>query len=153
MKEFEVYTDGGCSPNPGNGGFGVVILSGGKVCEQRVGGEPETTNNRMEFMAAIAGLESLPVNCKAVVYSDSQLLCKIATGVYKPRKNRDLCEKLFAQMALRTVEFKWVRGHSGNRLNEQCDKIATWSIWQTMKRKEKWGSGVEYNPPVAFEKT
>jgi ribonuclease HI len=152
MKKYEVWTDGGCNPNPGDGGYGAIILVDGKVSFQVIGGEPKTTNNRMEFLCAIRALEYIPDGSSVRIYSDSQLLCKIANGTYKAKKNKDLCEKLFKQMKAKSVEFNWIRGHSGNLLNNRCDTLASWSIKYTNKRQQSWGSALEFQSPISIDR-
>jgi len=130
-----IYTDGACDPNPGFGGWGVVLLHKGKYKELS-GGEPNTTNNRMEMMAAIKGLEALKRPCTVTVHTDSQYLkngitswlpawkrknWKRKTG---PLKNVDLWQRLDALVQEHEVDWRWVRGHAGDVLNERCDQIA-----------------------------
>lgn len=135
----EIYTDGGCEPNPGRGGYGVVLLH--PKTDQRKessGGFRLTTNNRMEIYATIAGLEMLKQPCKVTLYSDSQYLVNAMmegwAQTWKKKKwwrkqtervpNCDLWEKLLALCEKHQVEFRWVRGHAGNRENERCDQLS-----------------------------
>ena len=136
--KYEVWTDGGCSPNPGAGGWCAIIMEGPKRVVTLIGGEPETTNNRMEFMSAIEALMWAPKGSTVNIHSDSQLLVRIAGGQYKAKKNRDLVQSLFELMNTRTVDFKWVRGHSGNALNEECDRWAGYAISQTRMTHDSW---------------
>ena len=137
MKNVVIYTDGGCDPNPGRGGFGVVLLYGGHRKELS-GGFQRTTNNRMEIMAAIVGLETLKVRCSVTVLTDSQyLVAAIMKGWAKRWRrqgwmrskneraiNADLWERLLLLCDRHAVKFEWVRGHNGNAENERCDELA-----------------------------
>ncbi len=137
LPSVEVYTDGGCEPNPGPGGYGVVLLHPKKRAETS-GGFRLTTNNRMEIYAAIAGLEMLKQPCQVTLYSDSQYLVDaIMKGWavawkkkdwWRTKKERaaniDLWERLLALCETHQVEFRWVRGHAGNRENERCDQLS-----------------------------
>ncbi len=133
----EIYTDGGCEPNPGAGGYGVVVLHPRKRAEAS-GGFRLTTNNRMEIYAAIAGLELLKQSCKVTIYSDSQYLVNAigkgwAVGWRKRdwwrtnterAVNIDLWTRLLPLCETHQVEFRWVKGHAGNRENERCDELS-----------------------------
>ena len=137
MPQVEIYTDGGCEPNPGPGGYGVVLLHPRKRAEAS-GGFRLTTNNRMEIFAAITGLEMLKQSCKVTLYSDSQYLVdammKGWAVVWKKKDwwrtnkeraaNIDLWEKLLSLCETHQVEFRWVKGHAGNRENERCDELS-----------------------------
>src|SRR5439155_4725949 len=137
MPSVEIYTDGGCEPNPGPGGYGVVLLHPKKRAEAS-GGFRLTTNNRMEIFAAIAGLEMLKQPCKVTLYSDSQYLVKammeswVATwkkkGWWRTNKERpenvDLWQRLDRLCEPHQVEFRWVKGHAGNPENERCDQLS-----------------------------
>ena len=137
MKEVKIYTDGACSGNPGPGGWGV-ILKYGAVEKELSGGEPLTTNNRMELMAAIQGLSALRERCRVLLYSDSKYLVDAmqkgwAAGWQengwkkadkKPAKNPELWEKLLELCRLHDVEFIWVKGHAQNPYNNRCDQMA-----------------------------
>ena len=139
-----LYTDGAARGNPnGPGGYGAVIQyidSTGKLHEREYSqGYIQTTNNRMELMAAIVGLEALIKPCNVKLYSDSQSLCNAFNqhwvdgwikkgwrrGKNEPVKNRDLWERLLAAKTPHNVEFIWVKGHAGNPGNERCDVLAT----------------------------
>lgn len=134
MKEVQIYTDGACRGNPGNGGWGAILVWGPHERELS-GGERETTNNRMELTAVIEGLSALKYPCKVTVYSDSRyvvdafLLDWISgwkrSGWKKGLKNPDLWEKLYALTETHQVSFVWVKGHNGHDYNERCDKLAT----------------------------
>ena len=131
-----VFTDGACSGNPGPGGWGA-ILKFGETEKELKGGEPHTTNNRMELMAAITALEALKVPCSVDLYTDSQYLRGGITGWIdqwkrngwrtsdrKPVKNIDLWQRLDAALKSHEVRWHWVRGHAGHDLNEQADRLA-----------------------------
>ena len=134
--EVTIFTDGACSGNPGPGGWGAILISGAherEIC----GGEPATTNNRMELMAAIQALETLKRPCKVELHTDSQYVRKgitewiggwkargWRTADKKPVKNEDLWKRLDAARARHTVDWRWVKGHNGNELNERADGLA-----------------------------
>lgn len=131
-----LYTDGACKGNPGPGGWGVV-LSYGNATKKLHGGEANTTNNRMELMAAIRGLEALKRPCEVELYTDSQYVRKgitewmhgwkrngWKTAAKKAVKNEDLWRELDSEVARHTVNWHWVRGHSGNPGNELADELA-----------------------------
>lgn len=136
LKHVTIYTDGGCIPNPGPGGYGVVLLFGEKRREMSAGFR-KTTNNRMEIMAAIAGLEALRYPCRVTIYTDSQYLANSimldwaakwrARGWMRNAKekavNPDLWERLLALCAMHQVCFEWVKGHAGDVENECCDRL------------------------------
>ncbi len=129
-----IYTDGGCDPNPGRGGWGVVMLYKSKVKELS-GHEDVTTNNRMELTAAVKALEELRRPCRVVLHTDSQYLQKGITdwmrtwkrNGWRSRngavKNQDLWQRLDELTAAHDVKWCWVRGHAGDPLNERCDAL------------------------------
>ncbi len=132
----EIFTDGACSPNPGPGGWGAVLLYG-RHRREIYGGAPATTNNRMEIMAAIRGLESLTRPCAVHVHTDSEYLRKGVTqwlAVWKrngwntrdkkPVKNADLWQRLDAVSRGHQVQWFWVKGHAGHPGNERADELA-----------------------------
>lgn len=135
-KRVIIYTDGGCDPNPGPGGYGVVLLYGDRRREL-FGGYRLTTNNRMEITAAIRGLEALKEPCAVTIHSDSQYLVNAIekgwaekwreNGWKRNRKdpalNPDLWETLLRLCDRHDVTFVWVRGHAGNEHNERCDAL------------------------------
>lgn len=137
MKKVEIYTDGACSGNPGKGGWGAVLVYGGKEKELS-GAEKDTTNNRMELTAVIEALGALKQPCNVVLTTDSKYVCDaINKGwVYswkkngwkksdkKPALNVDLWEKLLPLLEKHNVEFVWVKGHNGHPYNERCDTLA-----------------------------
>lgn len=133
----EIWTDGGCKPNPGPGGWGAVLRSGGQE-KELTGAEPATTNNRMELTAAAAALEALTRPCRVVVHTDSEYvrngITRWSTGWVRkgwrtsggdPVKNMDLWRRLLEAAKRHEVEWRWVRGHSGDVMNERVDRIAT----------------------------
>jgi ribonuclease HI len=135
-----IYTDGACSGNPGPGGWGAVLISGGHERELS-GGEGVTTNNRMELMAAIAALEALTKPCRVDLHTDSQYLRQgitdwivgwkargWKTADKKPVKNEDLWRRLDLARARHEVRWHWVKGHAGHPLNERADMLARSAI-------------------------
>lgn len=137
---IEAFTDGACKGNPGPGGWGVLLRSDG-VDEELYGGEPQTTNNRMELMAVIVALETLKQPSAMRITTDSQYV-KRGVGEWMPRwkrngwltaerkpvKNRDLWERLDTALAGHTIDWRWVRGHSGHAENERADHLANQGI-------------------------
>lgn len=127
----EIWTDGACLGNPGPGGWAAVLRLGERE-KELVGGEPETTNNRMELMAAISALEALKRPSKVRLVSDSEYVVKGITEWlpgwrakgWKKVKNRDLWERLAEVAGRHEVTWEWVRGHSGNVMNERVDRLA-----------------------------
>ena len=148
--EVDIFTDGACSGNPGPGGWGA-ILRFGAVEKELSGSEDPTTNNRMELMAAIQGLEALKRPCRVRIHTDSQYLRdgitrfihgwkknNWKTADKKPVKNIDLWLRLEAAMKPHAVEWLWVRGHSGHPENERADALARAGV---AAAKEARGSG------------
>jgi len=140
MKHVHIYTDGACSGNPGPGGWGAILVHG-KVEKELSGSEDHTTNNRMEMMAAIAGLEALKSPCRVDVTTDSTYVQKgitewlkgwkargWKTADKKPVKNADLWQRLEKAAAPHEVSWHWVRGHDGHAYNERADKLACAAI-------------------------
>ena len=137
MKQVEIFTDGACSGNPGPGGWGAVLRFG-TVEKELSGGEPETTNNRMELTAVIEALSALKEPCAVRLTTDSKYVCdSINKGwVYgwkkrgwvksdkKPALNVDLWERLLPLLETHRVELLWVKGHAGHPENERCDRLA-----------------------------
>ncbi len=136
MKSIEIHTDGACLGNPGPGGWAALLRYGSREREL-VGGEALTTNNRMELMAAIAGLEALTEPCKVALHTDSRYVqqgigewmpnwvkrgWKTAGG--DPVKNRDLWERLHAATLRHKIDWRWVKGHAGDPDNERVDELA-----------------------------
>ena len=139
-SEVEIFTDGACSGNPGPGGWGAILRARG-IEKELSGGDPLTTNNRMELMAAIAGLEALKRPCRVKLYTDSQYLRDgitqwlpawkargWRTSGKTPVKNVDLWERLEAAAAPHEIEWHWVRGHAGHPENERADALARGAI-------------------------
>ena len=137
MKKINMYTDGACRGNPGPGGYGVILeYNGHRKCLS--GGEASTTNNRMELMAAIVGMEALKEECEITLCSDSKyLIDAIEKGwVYSwkqkgwkkadksPALNPDLWERLLSLLETHKVSLVWVKGHAGHPYNERCDALA-----------------------------
>jgi ribonuclease HI len=135
-----VHTDGACSGNPGPGGWGVILQWGDHQKELK-GGEPNTTNNRMELTAAIMSLESLKRPCTVELHTDSEYLRNGVTSWIKnwkrngwrtadrkPVKNVDLWQRLEAALSQHKVQWHWVRGHAGHDLNERADELARAAI-------------------------
>ena len=137
--EFEVFTDGSCRGNPGPGGWGALIRPHGDTDQERAlrGGDPATTNNRMELMGAIRGLEAVPEGSTVALTTDSQYVRQgitqwivrwkrngWQTASRKPVKNEDLWRALDALVACRDVAWHWVKGHSGHRENDMVDALA-----------------------------
>lgn len=139
-KEVRLFTDGACSGNPGPGGWGAILQYKGQEKELS-GGEPMTTNNRMELLAAIEGLSALKQPCRVTLTSDSKYLVDAVTKgwVYgwqkkgwkksdnSPALNVDLWERLLPLLKYHEVEFVWVKGHAGHPENERCDRLAV--VW------------------------
>ena len=134
---FIIYTDGACSGNPGPGGWGVIIEPDNDTRKCYSGGEEETTNNRMELMAAINALKELPDRSAAILYTDSVYVKDGITkwihnwkknnwinSAKKPVKNSDLWKMLYQEVSRLEVEWRWVKGHSGNPGNEAADQLA-----------------------------
>lgn len=147
MKEIDLYTDGACSGNPGAGGYGAILIYRG-VEREVSGGEPSTTNNRMEIFAVIAGLRCLKERCKVNIYSDSAYTVnafnqhwlenwrksgwKKADG--KPVLNVDLWQQLLELTQQHEVRFIKVKGHADNEYNNRCDALA-------VRRRDEYASG------------
>jgi len=139
-SKVEIFTDGACRGNPGKGGWGVLLRAGAHE-KSLWGGELDTTNNRMELMAAIVGLESLNRDCVVDLYTDSQYVRKgitewlddwrrrgWKTASRKPVKNQDLWERLDAARTRHQVRWHWVKGHAGHPENELADALANRGI-------------------------
>ncbi len=121
---IHLYTDGAATGNPGPGGWGVVLCCG-DLRKEMSGGYALTTNNRMELMAVIKGLEAIRwQGAEVEVCSDSQYVVKTLTEGWKRKKNGDLWERLDALVARFNVKFVWVKGHAGHPENERCDRLA-----------------------------
>ena len=147
MTEVEIYTDGACRGNPGPGGWAALLIAGPErkeVC----GAEAATTNNRMELMAAIAGLGALKRRCAVRLYTDSKYVLQgitewlpnwkargWRTAAREPVKNQDLWERLDAAATAQDVDWHWVKGHSGNDGNEIVDQLANRAIDQLLAQR------------------
>lgn len=132
-----IFSDGGAKPNPGTGGWGVVLIYG-QHRKELSGGEPNTTNNRMELTAAIMALEALKEPCAVEFHTDSEYVKKgitewlqgwvkngWKTASKKPVLNQDLWERLHKATQRHEINWKWVKGHAGNEMNERVDQLAT----------------------------
>ena len=135
-QKIEMFTDGACRGNPGPGGWGVMLRFNSTE-KELFGGEAQTTNNRMELMAAIRGMEALTKPCSVVLTTDSQYVMKgitewmenwkrrgWKTAAKKPVKNVDLWQRLSSALEKHEVEWQWVRGHTGHPENERADELA-----------------------------
>lgn len=136
-RAVEIWTDGGCRPNPGPGGWGA-LLKFGDAERELSGGEAATTNNRMELTAAAEALEALSRPCRVVLHTDSEYLrngiTRWSTGWVRknwrnaagdPVKNMDLWRRVLEAARPHDIDWRWVRGHSGDPGNERCDALAT----------------------------
>lgn len=137
MKSVEIFTDGACSGNPGPGGYGVILRSNGRIKELSAGYR-QTTNNRMELRAVIAGLEALNEKCAVKIFSDSKYIVDAVRQGWAKRWQRnnwyrnknekalnpDLWQNLLELVDHHQVEFIWVKGHAGHAENERCDELA-----------------------------
>ena len=134
---IDIYTDGSCIVNPGPGGWAAIVFDGES---KRVlsGGDQKTTNNRMEILAVVKGLQTVPEASDVTVYSDSQYVINTMTRNWKRNANQDLWEQLDAEVNKRAVKWQWVRGHSGHPLNEEVDKLAN---GEARKIKKALGGG------------
>jgi ribonuclease HI len=143
----EIYTDGACKGNPGAGGWGATLQRGGKL-KELYGGEPNTTNNRMELTAVIRALEALEPGSQVRLHTDSQYVQLGISGWIrnwkkngwrtadkKPVKNEDLWKRLDELAAVHRIEWLWVRGHAGNVGNERADVLANLGDAQALKQK------------------
>lgn len=143
MKKVSLFTDGACRGNPGNGGYGTILQyqdDTGTIHQKELSaGYLQTTNNRMELLAVIKGLEMLKTGCEVTVFSDSKYIVDAfrqkwvdswqknnwKRGKKEEVKNQDLWKRLLALMEPHKVSFEWVRGHNGHPENERCDELAT----------------------------
>ena len=139
--KYKIYTDGACSGNPGPGGWGAVILDQDDKQKNISGSEKNTTNNRMELLAAIMSLKKIKTNSEVVIFTDSAYVKNGITewmknwkkngwknSSKKPVKNKDLWEKLDKLCEANSVSWKWVKGHSTNEFNNLADELATKAI-------------------------
>lgn len=123
-SEILAYADGSCLGNPGPGGWGVVIVEPDGSQREYSGGDPQTTNNRMELTAAIEALRRFAAGARVVLRSDSQYLVKSINFGWKRNANVDLWKDLDVEIARRKVKFEWVRGHGSDKLNQRADRLA-----------------------------
>jgi ribonuclease HI len=133
MVYVEIYSDGSALGNPGPGGYGTILMSG-EHRKELCGGYAYTTNNRMELMAVIAGLEALKQEaCEVTVYSDSSYVVNAVEKMwvfewekkrFRNKKNADLWQRFLKNYRKHNVKFIWVKGHAGNPFNERCDQLA-----------------------------
>jgi ribonuclease HI len=143
------YTDGACRGNPGPGGWGVLLRYQDKE-KELFGGEPDTTNNRMELMAAIQALENLKRPCKVCVFTDSTYVSKgisewlpnwirrgWKTAARTPVKNEDLWRRLDSARGMHQVEWLWVKGHAGHPENERADRLANQGVDHIVKTRPR----------------
>lgn len=145
LKKVKLYADGACSGNPGPGGYGTILLYE-QHRKEISGGYQNTTNNRMEILAVIRGLEILKKRCDVTVYSDSKYVVDAMTKGWvkrwqkngwmrnkkEPALNVDLWEEMLKLCSQHQVDFRWVKGHSGHPENERSDFLAT----EALKRKD-----------------
>ena len=146
MKTVTLYTDGACSGNPGPGGWGAILSYNG-VEKELSGGDANTTNNRMELLAVISGLEALKEPCRVELYSDSKYVIDGLSKGWaaswqkngwrkadkKPALNPDLWEKLLNLVEKHELSYHWVKGHADNPYNNRCDQLA---VTESQKYKE-----------------
>ena len=146
-NSIHIYTDGACRGNPGPGGWGALLIAG-KHQKTMHGGDPETTNNRMELTAAIEALNALKGNSRVVLHTDSKYVMDgindwmpnwknrgWKTSAKKPVKNQDLWQALDEAIARHEIEWRWVRGHNGNPGNETADALANLGIDEMQQRR------------------
>ncbi|MDR2292342.1 MAG: ribonuclease HI [Prevotellaceae bacterium] len=146
MTEITVYTDGAARGNPGNGGYGIIMISG-KYRKEISQGFAYTTNNRMELLAVIVALENIKLkNSNVTVYSDSKYVVDAINAGwlnswenmhFKNKKNPDLWMRFLKVYKQHNIKFVWVEGHAGNLLNELCDKMAVEASMQTNLQEDK----------------
>ncbi len=146
MKKITIYTDGACSGNPGPGGYGAVLIYQDNF-KELAGYEPQTTNQRMELLAAAAALEALKEPCEVVLYSDSAYLVNAFNNYWlnnwqkngwlnskkQPVENQDLWQLLLTQSRRHRINWQKVKGHAGDKYNEICDKLARQAIVDNKK--------------------
>ncbi len=132
MNEVIIYTDGAAKGNPGKGGYGTILMAGGHM-KKLSQGFKLTTNNRMELLAVIVGLEALNRKCQVKIFSDSKYVVDaVEKGWvfgwqkkgFKDKKNPDLWRRFLTIYKNHEVKFHWVKGHAGNKYNEMCDELA-----------------------------
>ena len=149
MAAVEIFSDGACKGNPGVGGWGALLRMGGTE-KELFGGEPNTTNNRMELTAVIQALTALTRPCEVLIHTDSQYVMKgmmewiegwkakgWKTAAKQPVKNDDLWKTLDKLVAMHDVDWRWVRGHSGHPENERADELANRGVDLILKSGAK----------------
>ena len=124
IRKILIYTDGSCLKNPGKGGWAFIFINKNNDEIHMSDYEENTTNNRMEMKAVIEGLKFLENNEKCIIYSDSLLVINCATNKWKRKSNLDLWKEYDKVSINKTIEFNWIKGHSGNEYNEKVDKMA-----------------------------
>ncbi|MBA6418797.1 ribonuclease HI [Pseudomonas neustonica] len=147
-QPIEIFTDGACKGNPGPGGWGALLRLGENE-KSLYGGELNTTNNRMELLAAIRGLEALKRSAEVVITTDSQYVMKgicewmpnwkkrgWKTASKQPVKNADLWQQLDELVSQHQVEWRWVRGHTGHRENEIADELANLGVQHVLNERK-----------------
>ena len=145
MTKVEIFTDGACKGNPGTGGWGALLVADGGHEKEIFGGEPNTTNNRMELMAAIQALEALKRPCRVELHTDSKYVQQgikewihgwkargWKTADKKPVKNEDLWKRLDAARLRHEVDWRWIKGHAGHEHNERADELARRGLEETL---------------------
>ena len=160
MSHVIIHTDGACKGNPGPGGWGAILQASGKS-KELCGGEPLTTNNRMELTAAIMALEALTRPCKIDLHTDSKYVMDgITSWIHgwkargwktadkKPVKNDDLWKRLDVARARHEVKWHWVKGHAGHALNERADQLANLGI-ERMRAASRLTASDSSNPGLA----
>lgn len=151
MKHVSIFTDGACRGNPGPGGWGAILRYGSNE-KEFYGGEADTTNNRMELMAAIVALEALTQPCQVLLTTDSKYVMDgitswlanwkkrgWKTASKQPVKNVDLWQRLDAACLPHQIQWQWVKGHSGHAENERADELANRGIDELLKQRGKAG--------------
>ncbi len=133
---IEIYTDGACQGNPGPGGWAAIIVDNGSK-RSVSGGDANTTNNRMEMLAVVNGLSSLPEGADVTVFSDSQYVINTMTKNWKRNANQDIWAKLDAEVGRHKVRWQWVRGHAGHPLNEEADRLAVLEAKKKLRKRSR----------------
>ena len=123
-NNWKAWTDGSCQPNPGAGGWAVILCAPDGTQQELAGSARRTTNNRMELEAISAALRNIPKGAAITIFSDSEYSIYVLTGRKRGKKNHDLIGNIRSFAGERIVDYRWVRGHNGNRRNEQADALA-----------------------------
>jgi ribonuclease HI len=166
--EVEIYTDGACAPNPGVGGWGAILIARRPKKGRRKlsGAEPRSTNNRMELTAAIEALRALKRPCRVRLTTDSNYLRQAftdgwlkkwrrngwRTSAKKAVLNEDLWRELIELNEKHKIEWRWVRGHANNPLNEECDRLAV-GAREELERKMRKGEARDFGSQIGKERT